>query len=31
MLMVGRSPFLEAVTGHAQAFETARRLVGAMS
>jgi MFS family permease len=31
MLMVGRAPFLEAVTGHAQAFETARRLVGAMS
>ena len=31
MLMVGRSPFLEAVTGHAQAFETARRVVGTMS
>ncbi len=31
MLMVGRAPFLEAVTGHPQAFETARRVVGTMS
>jgi CRP-like cAMP-binding protein len=31
MLMVGRGPFLEAVTGHPQAFETARRVVGALS
>ena len=31
MLMVGRAAFLEAVTGHPQTFETARRVVGAMS
>ncbi len=31
MLMVGRAPFLEAVTGHPKTFETARRVVGAMS
>jgi len=31
MLIVGRASFLEAVTGHAQAFETARRVVGTMS
>jgi MFS family permease len=31
MLIVGRAPFLEAVTGHPQAFETARRVVGTMS
>ena len=31
MLMVGRASFLEAVTGHPQAFETARRVVGTMS
>ena len=31
MLMVGRAAFLEAVTGHPQAYDTARRVVGAMS